>query len=100
MGSQFVDLNGDGHVDYLTATFDGSPHVALGDGTGFGEPARLTDAEGERVLISSIWDYDEKKHVDIGRALQTDDAPNERCISALAFDWDADGDFDLLLGSY
>ncbi|MDA0372406.1 MAG: FG-GAP-like repeat-containing protein [Planctomycetota bacterium] len=100
MGSQFVDLNGDGHVDYLTATFDGSPHVAFGDGTGFGEPARLTDAEGERVLISSIWDYDEKKHVDIGRALQTDDAPNERCISALAFDWDADGDFDLLLGSY
>ena len=24
----------------------------------------------------------------------------ERCISALAFDWDADGDHDLLLGSY
>jgi hypothetical protein len=100
MGSQFVDLNGDGEVDYLTATFDGSPHVAYGGEGGFGEPVRLMDSEGERVLISSIWDYDAKQHIEVGRALQTDDAPKERCISTLAFDWDDDGDFDLLLGSY
>ena len=25
MGSQFVDFNADGHVDYLTATYDGEP---------------------------------------------------------------------------
>ena len=28
MGSQFVDFNADGRIDYVTATFDGSPDVA------------------------------------------------------------------------
>ncbi len=100
MGSQFVDLNADGHIDYLTATFDGSPHVAYGSAKGFGTPVRLKDAQGQRLLISSIWDYDLKKHVNLGRAMPDGNERRERCISALAFDWDGDGDFDLLLGSY
>jgi hypothetical protein len=100
MGSQFVDFNGDGHLDYLTATFDGSPHIAYGSEAGFGKPERLKDANGERILIASYWDYDKKAHLTTGRALDTDNPPSERCISALAFDWDADGDYDLLLGSY
>jgi hypothetical protein len=100
MGSQFVDLDADGHLDYLSATFDGSPHVARGSAEGFAAPERLKDAQGERIIICSIWDYDAKKHVDLGRALPGGKANGERCISALAFDWDADGDYDLLLGSY
>ena len=48
MGSQFVDLNGDGHVDYLTATFDGSPHVAFGDGTGWMAKRRPYQAQAIR----------------------------------------------------
>lgn len=100
MGSQFVDLNGDGHTDYLSATFDGSPHVAWGGEKGFAEPVRLMDQNGERVLISSIWDYDKKAHVVVDHALDAAPTPAERCISALAYDWDGDGDHDLLLGSY
>jgi hypothetical protein len=100
MGSQFVDLNADGHVDYLTATFDGSPHVAWGSAAGFGKPEHLKDAQGERIVISYIWDFDQKKHTEVGRSMPDGQAVKERCISALAFDWDADGDHDLLLGSY
>ena len=100
MGSQFVDFNQDGHLDYLTATFDGSPHIAYGSTAGFGEPARLKDANGKRILITSFWNYEDKAHQTTGRALGTTKPPKERCISALAFDWDGDGDHDLLLGSY
>jgi hypothetical protein len=100
MGSQFVDFNADGHRDYLTATFDGSPHIAYGGATGFAEPVRLKDAQGERILISSIWNYESRKHENLGRSMPDGQPRRERCISALAFDWDADGDYDLLLGSY
>ncbi len=100
MGSQFVDFNADGHLDYLTATFDGSPHISYGSAKGFGEPERLKDAGGQRILISSIWNYESKKHENLGRSMPDGSARSERCISALAFDWDDDGDYDLLLGSY
>jgi hypothetical protein len=100
MGSQFVDLNADGHLDYLSATFDGSPHISYGSDDGFAEPQRLKDADGQRILISSFWNYEDEEHQDTGRSMADGKARDERCISALAFDWDADGDYDLLLGSY
>ena len=100
MGSQFVDLDADGHLDYLTATYDGSPHVAWGSEAGFGEPERLRDRHGERLIVSAFWDYDAEQHLTSGRAVGGDELHDERLISAYAFDWDADGDLDLLLGTY
>jgi len=100
MGSQFVDFNADGLVDLLAATFDGSPHVAYGHRSGFRKPVMLTDRNKKRILLSSVWNYRTRKHENLGDAMPDGKARDLRCISALAFDWDADGDYDLLLGSY
>ncbi|MBK8975430.1 MAG: VCBS repeat-containing protein [Planctomycetes bacterium] len=92
MGSQFVDLDADGRIDFFSATFDGSPHVAYGVDGGFAEPTHVLDRNGRRVLLDQYWDYDAKKWTNVGGGAEG------HCISALLFDWDADGDFDLLLG--
>lgn len=94
MAPQFVDYNADGHIDIVTATYDGSPHVALGSKDGFGAPERVLDAGGKRVMLAQFWNYESSKWD--SNAAQ----PKGHCTSAVAFDWDADGDLDLLLGSY
>lgn len=100
MGSQFVDLNADGQLDYLSATFDGSPHVSWGSEAGFAEPERLLDGAGESVLVSYYYDFDIHKHLTTGRSMPDGKPRNLRGISAVAMDWDGDGDFDLIQGSY
>ena len=88
-----MDFNADGRTDFFTATFDGSPHVAYGTEDGFAEPVRILDANGERVTLDQFWNYDSKKWDNRGTG-------DGHCTSAVAFDWDADGDFDLLLGDH
>jgi hypothetical protein len=100
MGSQFVDFNADGHLDYITATFDGSPHISFGSKAGFLKPQHILDGSDKRIILSGYWDYEVEDHLDSGRALPKQESLDIRCTSALAFDWDNDGDFDLLLGSY
>ncbi|MFT4541429.1 MAG: hypothetical protein ACI841_000267 [Planctomycetota bacterium] len=91
MGSQFVDFNADGLIDLVTATFDGSPHIAYGTKDGFEEPAHIMNKQGKRILLGQFWDFDAEQWTDL-------DKP--QCTSAVAFDWDDDGDYDLLLGEY
>jgi len=94
MSSHVVDFNSDGIKDIVVGTYDGSPHVSYGSSKGFQEPEHILDAQGKRILFKQFWDYDEGPS---GAWKNTD---GDHCISAVAFDWDNDGDFDLLLGSY
>ncbi len=94
MAPQFVDYNADGHTDIVTATFDGSPHVSLGSKDGFHKPERILDGKGTRVMLAQFWNYKAEKWD------ENPSQPKGHCTSAVVFDWDNDGDFDLLLGSY
>lgn len=107
MSPQFVDFNGDGHLDIVAGTFDGSPHVALGDGKHWQQPHTLLDKNGERIVLNAFWNFDKKQwgatdRCDPEHNMPTKDGkPAEgHLTSAIAMDWDADGDFDLVLGDH
>ena len=99
MSPQAVDFNADGFIDLLAGTFDGSIHVAFGSENGFKKPVHVLDRNGDRILLNKFWNYGERKwdsttrHDPVGRPL-----PSAHSTSAVAFDWNADGVFDLLLG--
>ena len=101
MSPQFVDFNGDGHLDIVAGIFDGSPHVALGDGKHWQQPHTILDKNGERIVLNAYWDFTKKQWVNTNRCDPEGGAPAEgQLTSAIAMDWDHDGDFDLVLGDY
>lgn len=99
MGSQFVDFNADGVTDIFTATYDGSVHVAYGQSAaadhmtpkGYADPVHVLDQNGQRVGLEMMWYVDKKSWTSVFKL---------QCITAVAFDWDADGDLDILMGCY
>ncbi|GAB4548973.1 MAG: hypothetical protein Tsb0013_09930 [Phycisphaerales bacterium] len=91
MAPQFVDFNADGFIDIVTGTYDGSPHVSYGSAIGFSEPTHVLDRDGNRMVMGMYFDQD-------NGGWTMDEGGH--CTSAAAFDWDADGDFDLLMGDY
>lgn len=101
MSPQFVDFDADGQVDIVAGTFDGSPHVAYGSSQGFAQPVQILDAAGVRIVLNQFWSYDNERWEET-RGCDVDEAatPKGHGTSAVAFDWDGDGDLDLLLGDY
>src|SRR5690606_6313607 len=102
MSPQFVDFDADGHLDIVAGTFAGSPFVARGSATGFTAPVQILDEKGERIVINQFWNYDAKKWDNTDRCdpRGNDKLARGHLTSAYAFDWDADGDLDLILGDY
>jgi hypothetical protein len=96
MSPQFVDFNGNGHIDIVTATFDGSPWVAYGSEDGFQQPQHILDKDGNRILLSRYYDSQNRQWTNNDRT--NGKASNAHCISAVAFDWNGNGVFDLIMG--
>mgnify|MGYP003671840630 FL=1 len=99
MSPQFVDFNADGYTDILTATFEGMPYVVFGGKAGFLAPEYITDKNGDNVKLSMYY-HDDGKQVWFHAEHGMPEGRKDHCVSAAAFDWDNDGDLDLLLGAY
>jgi len=107
MSPQFVDFNGDGHTDIVCGIFDGSPHVALGDGKTWQQPKTILDKNGDRIVLNQFWNFETKKWDRTNRCDPVAGLPDpgggvndSHLTSAIAMDFDGDGDFDLLLGDH
>lgn len=100
MGPQFVDFDSDGHTDLVTATFEGCAFLVRGSEDGWEEPEHLRDAKGDPLWLGLYYDMEENGYRHVGQAADEEvDYARPHCVSAVAFDWDADGDHDILLGS-
>ncbi|MEO0480869.1 MAG: FG-GAP-like repeat-containing protein [Planctomycetota bacterium] len=100
MSPQFVDFNGDGSMDIVAGIFDGSPHVAFGDGEHWSQPVQILDEDGHRIVMNQFWNFDEKKWDSTDRCNADGQTENGHLTSAWAVDYDGDGDHDLLLGDH
>ena len=95
MSPQFVDFDADGKLDIVAGTYAASPFVARGDGKSWQQPEQILDATGKRIVLNAFWNYDTKKWDKVDA-----NAPDGHLTSAVLFDWDGDGDHDLLLGDH
>lgn len=93
-----MDLNGDGFIDILGGCFDGTPYIAYGGKDGLAQPTAVLDTQGRRVIISTYYDWETNKYSSADRSPEgATEKVIGHMVAATAFDWDDDGDYDLLL---
>ena len=91
-----MDFDGDGIQDIVSGGYMGVPFFIRGTAEGWANPIVLRDRENKHLETGRYWDPDSKKHSD-GKIPQG--GSKDRAYAALAVDWDADGDLDLLRGT-
>jgi len=99
MSPQLVDFDADGIQDMVMGTFEGVVFLVRGSKEGFLEPEYVHDQGGNTILLSSFWNHDTDKWEKANRSPKGERHPQDHQISAVAVDWDDDGDLDLLLGA-
>ena len=99
MCPQFVDFDADGYTDIVTATFEGTAFLVRGSAAGWQEPQHITDAQGRNLVLSLFYDTENNAYDNADRSPEGVTNPADHCVSAMAMDWDDDGDFDMLLGA-
>ncbi|MBM4062245.1 MAG: hypothetical protein FJ265_14280 [Planctomycetes bacterium] len=100
MSPQFVDFDADGRLDVVAGIFDGSPHLSRGSDQGWLAPEQILDKDGARIVMNAFWNFDTKKWDSTTRCDPDGLEGEGHLTSAVAFDQDGDGDFDLLLGDH
>ena len=103
MCPQFVDFDADGYTDIITATYEGVVFLVPGAKTGWLKPEHVVDRNGDNVQLSQYYEHEgggSWESTQRGKPDGCKDWSSQHCVSAAAFDWDADGDHDLLLGAY
>lgn len=101
MSPQFVDFDSDGHLDIVCGTFDGSPHVAFGNGKHWQQPETILDRRDQRIVLNTWWNHQSNNWASTERCDPDGGAPAEgHLTSCIAMDLDHDGDLDLVLGDH
>ena len=87
-------------LDFIAAIYEGVVFFVEGSAKGWKEPRRITDSQGRNVVLSLYYDRENNEDKNANRAPKGQKDPGDHCVSASLFDWDGDGDLDLLLGAY